>query len=102
MFPMAGWCAGDRGAARTWRPSTRWWSGRWPRRGWASASLSGVAATAGPGLVGGVMVGLAFAKAMALALQLDLPLIAVNHLEGHALSVAPDRGLPLPLPARFW
>ncbi len=46
--------------------------------------LDGVAATAGPGLVGGVMVGLAFAKAVALAR--GLPLIAVNHLEGHALS----------------
>jgi N6-L-threonylcarbamoyladenine synthase len=46
--------------------------------------LDGVAATAGPGLVGGVMVGLSFGKAVALAR--DLPLIAVNHLEGHALS----------------
>lgn len=46
--------------------------------------LSGVAATAGPGLVGGVMVGLSFAKAVALAR--GLPLVAVNHLEGHALS----------------
>ncbi len=46
--------------------------------------LSGVAATAGPGLVGGVMVGLSFGKAAALARY--LPLIAVNHLEGHALS----------------
>ena len=46
--------------------------------------LDGVAATAGPGLVGGVMVGLSFAKAVALAR--DLPLMAVNHLEGHAVS----------------
>lgn len=46
--------------------------------------LDGVAATAGPGLVGGVMVGLSFGKALALAR--DLPLIAVNHLEGHAVS----------------
>ncbi len=46
--------------------------------------LSGVAATAGPGLVGGVMVGLSFGKAVALAR--GLPLIAVNHLEGHAVS----------------
>ncbi|PZN98142.1 MAG: tRNA (adenosine(37)-N6)-threonylcarbamoyltransferase complex transferase subunit TsaD [Alphaproteobacteria bacterium] len=46
--------------------------------------LDGVAATAGPGLVGGVMVGLGFGKAVALAR--DLPLIAVNHLEGHAVS----------------
>lgn len=47
--------------------------------------LSAVAATAGPGLVGGVMVGLTTAKAMALAH--NLPFIPVNHLEGHALSV---------------
>ena len=46
--------------------------------------LTGVAATAGPGLVGGVMVGLSFAKAVALAR--GLPLVAVNHLEGHAVS----------------
>lgn len=48
------------------------------------AELDGVAATAGPGLVGGVMVGLSFGKAVALAR--GLPLIAVNHLEGHAVS----------------
>mgnify|MGYP001545629033 CR=1 FL=1 len=49
------------------------------------AGLDGVAATAGPGLVGGVMVGLSAGKAIALARR--LPLMAVNHLEGHALSV---------------
>ena len=49
------------------------------------SGLDGVAATAGPGLVGGVMVGLSAGKAIALAR--GLPLIAVNHLEGHALSV---------------
>lgn len=48
------------------------------------AELDGIAATAGPGLIGGVMVGLVAAKAIALAH--DKPLIAVNHLEGHALS----------------
>jgi N6-L-threonylcarbamoyladenine synthase len=48
------------------------------------AALDGVAATAGPGLVGGVMVGLSAGKAIALAL--DKPLVAVNHLEGHAVS----------------
>ncbi|MDQ8027178.1 MAG: tRNA (adenosine(37)-N6)-threonylcarbamoyltransferase complex transferase subunit TsaD [Brevundimonas sp.] len=48
------------------------------------AQLDGVAATAGPGLVGGVMVGLSYGKAVALAR--DLPLVAVNHLEGHAVS----------------
>ena len=48
------------------------------------AALDGVAATAGPGLVGGVMVGLSYGKAVSLAR--DLPLVAVNHLEGHAVS----------------
>jgi N6-L-threonylcarbamoyladenine synthase len=48
------------------------------------ADLDGIAATAGPGLIGGVMVGLVTAKALAHAA--GKPLIAVNHLEGHALS----------------
>ncbi len=46
--------------------------------------VDAIAATAGPGLIGGVMVGLVTAKALAMAG--DKPLIAVNHLEGHALS----------------
>ena len=52
--------------------------------GLALADLAAIAATAGPGLIGGVMVGLVTAKALAMAS--DKPLIAVNHLEGHALS----------------
>lgn len=56
--------------------------------------LSGVAATAGPGLVGGVMVGLSFGKAVALAR--GLPLVAVNHLEGHAVSARLGADLPYP------
>ena len=48
------------------------------------ADCDAVAATAGPGLIGGVMVGLVTAKALAMAG--DVPLIAINHLEGHALS----------------
>lgn len=47
-------------------------------------ALDAVAATSGPGLIGGVMVGLSFAKGFALAR--GLPLISINHLEGHALS----------------
>ncbi len=50
--------------------------------GWRE--LSGVAATGGPGLIGGVIVGVMTAKAIA-AVH-DLPFLAVNHLEGHALS----------------
>jgi N6-L-threonylcarbamoyladenine synthase len=56
--------------------------------------LTGVAATAGPGLVGGVMVGLSFGKAVALAR--GLPLIAVNHLEGHAVSARLAAHIPYP------
>jgi len=52
--------------------------------GLSFGQLAGVAATAGPGLIGGVMVGLVTGKAIALAH--DLPLVAVNHLEAHALS----------------
>jgi len=48
------------------------------------ADLSGIAATAGPGLIGGVMVGLMTGKAIALARK--KPFVAVNHLEGHALT----------------
>ncbi len=46
--------------------------------------VDAIAATAGPGLIGGVLVGLVTAKALAMAA--GKPLIAVNHLEGHALS----------------
>jgi N6-L-threonylcarbamoyladenine synthase len=46
--------------------------------------LAGVAATAGPGLIGGVIVGLMTAKAIA-AVH-NIPLLAINHLEGHALT----------------
>ncbi|MBN8841396.1 MAG: tRNA (adenosine(37)-N6)-threonylcarbamoyltransferase complex transferase subunit TsaD [Sphingomonadales bacterium] len=46
--------------------------------------VDAIAATAGPGLIGGVMVGLVTGKALAHAV--GKPLIAVNHLEGHALS----------------
>ena len=48
------------------------------------ADVDVIAATAGPGLIGGVMVGLMAGKGLALAAR--KPLIAVNHLEGHALS----------------
>jgi N6-L-threonylcarbamoyladenine synthase len=49
------------------------------------AELDAIAATAGPGLIGGVMVGLMLAKGIAVAA--NKPLLAVNHLEGHALTV---------------
>jgi N6-L-threonylcarbamoyladenine synthase len=55
------------------------------RAGLSYAELGGVAATTGPGLIGGLIVGASFAKGVALAH--DLPFIAVNHLEAHALTV---------------
>jgi N6-L-threonylcarbamoyladenine synthase len=57
--------------------------------------VDAIAATAGPGLIGGVMVGLVTAKGLALAS--GKPLIALNHLEGHALSpmlAQPDLAFP--------
>ena len=59
------------------------------------ADVDAIAATAGPGLIGGVMVGLVSAKALAMAA--DKPLLAINHLEGHALSPRlADAGLAFP------
>jgi N6-L-threonylcarbamoyladenine synthase len=58
------------------------------------ASLDAVAAAAGPGLIGGVIVGLTTAKAIALVNE--KPLIAVNHLEAHALTVRLTDDTPFP------
>jgi N6-L-threonylcarbamoyladenine synthase len=52
--------------------------------GLALGDLDGIAATGGPGLIGGVMVGVMTAKAIAFAH--GKPFLAINHLEGHALS----------------
>jgi N6-L-threonylcarbamoyladenine synthase len=57
-------------------------------------ALDGVAAAAGPGLIGGVIVGLTTAKAI--ALTHDKPLIAVNHLEAHALTARLTDATPFP------
>jgi N6-L-threonylcarbamoyladenine synthase len=48
--------------------------------------VDGIAVTAGPGLVGSLLVGVSYAKAMAYAL--DKPFVGVNHIEGHIYSVA--------------
>jgi N6-L-threonylcarbamoyladenine synthase len=55
--------------------------------------LDGVAVTAGPGLVGALLVGIAAAKSVALATS--APLIGVNHLEGHILANAVEHGRDL-------
>jgi N6-L-threonylcarbamoyladenine synthase len=60
----------------------------------AFRDLDGIAAAAGPGLIGGVIVGLTTAKAIALAH--DKPLIAVNHLEAHALTARLTDGVDFP------
>jgi N6-L-threonylcarbamoyladenine synthase len=62
------------------------------RLGWEE--IGGVAATAGPGLIGGLIVGVTTAKAIALAR--GLPFIAVNHLEAHALTPGLTHGLCFP------
>src|SRR4051812_22728163 len=59
-----------------------------------ASEIDAVAATAGPGLIGAGMVGLTTAKALALAW--NKPLIAVNHLEGHALTVRLTDGVEFP------
>ncbi|MCI0405270.1 MAG: tRNA (adenosine(37)-N6)-threonylcarbamoyltransferase complex transferase subunit TsaD [candidate division Zixibacteria bacterium] len=60
------------------------------------SAIDGIAVTSGPGLVGSLAVGVAFAKS--LALSTGKPLIGVNHLEGHLFSVFIERP-ELPLPA---
>ena len=56
--------------------------------------IDGIAAAAGPGLIGGVIVGLTTAKAMALVMR--KPLIAINHLEAHALTARLTDATPFP------
>ena len=60
--------------------------------GWKD--VDAIAATAGPGLIGGVIVGLTASKGMALAA--GKPLIAINHLEGHALTPRLVENIPFP------
>jgi N6-L-threonylcarbamoyladenine synthase len=60
--------------------------------GWGD--LSAIAATSGPGLIGGLMVGVVAAKAICAARA--LPFIAVNHLEAHALTARLTHGIAFP------
>jgi len=66
--------------------------------GMTTSDLDGVAYTAGPGLVGALLVGAGVARSMAWAL--DVPAIGVHHMEGHLLAPLleddPDRGRPEP------
>jgi len=58
------------------------------------AGIDGVAATAGPGLTGSLLVGLEFAKGLAMAR--GIPFAAVNHVEAHLLSPALEHDVPAP------
>ena len=62
--------------------------------GIAWTDLDRVAATAGPGLIGGVMAGLTMAKGLAMAL--GVPLVPVNHLAGHAVSPLLEHAVAYP------
>lgn len=62
--------------------------------GLALRDLSGIAVTAGPGLIGGVMAGVAMAKGIAAGT--GLPLVGVNHLAGHALTPRLTDGVDFP------
>ena len=62
--------------------------------GTAISSIDAVAATAGPGLIGGLLVGLTTAKAISLVRA--LPLLAINHLEAHALTPGLTDGVAPP------
>ena len=56
--------------------------------------LSAIAVTQGPGLVGPLLVGITYAKSLSLAKK--IPLIAVNHIEGHIYAVASQNDVELP------
>ena len=85
-----------------------------PRRGHGASGEAGVAAdridaiafTRGPGLVGSLLVGVSFTKGLSIAR--NIPMVEVNHLQGHILSHfidLRDRTLPHPdpsVPVRFW
>ena len=57
--------------------------------------LSAIAYTNGPGLLGSLLVGSSFAKSFAIGM--NIPLIAVNHMQGHILSHFIDEGKPIPV-----
>ncbi len=67
------------------------------RAGYSYQALSAIAVTEGPGLAGSLLVGITYAKALCSVTR--LPLIAVNHLEGHIYAVLLEAGQDLELPA---
>jgi N6-L-threonylcarbamoyladenine synthase len=63
------------------------------RAGIGLKEINGISVTIGPGLVGSLLVGLYFAKA--LSYTNNIPMIAVNHLEGHILSILLEENIPV-------
>ncbi|MBI5586023.1 MAG: tRNA (adenosine(37)-N6)-threonylcarbamoyltransferase complex transferase subunit TsaD [Deltaproteobacteria bacterium] len=64
------------------------------RAGIGFKDLDGLAVTRGPGLVGALLIGLSFAKAVSAACR--IPLVGVNHLEGHICSIFLEQDVPFP------
>ena len=73
---------------------TAWWAEALARSGLGLDQMDAIAATGGPGLIGGVMVGVMTAKAIASVT--GKPFVAVNHLEGHALTARLTDDLAFP------
>lgn len=69
------------------------------RAGVALAAIEGIAVTVGPGLIGSLLVGVSLAKGI--AMRRRLPLVAVNHLEGHLVAANCGRGPGNPVPFPF-
>ncbi|MGI6313608.1 MAG: tRNA (adenosine(37)-N6)-threonylcarbamoyltransferase complex transferase subunit TsaD [Candidatus Cryptobacteroides sp.] len=68
------------------------------RAGVKKEELSAIAFTRGPGLLGSLLVGTSFAKSLALAL--DVPIVMVNHLQGHILAgFLKEQGVPVVQPS---
>jgi N6-L-threonylcarbamoyladenine synthase len=62
--------------------------------GLALKDMEGIAVTQGPGLVGALLVGLSFAKSLCAVMR--VPLIGVNHIEGHICSIFLEKEVPFP------
>ena len=86
--------------ANTSVPSSRWFAKPWQAANSRLEDLAAIAATSGPGLAGCLLVGLTYAKSLSYAR--GIPLIGVNHIEGHIHAVimeAKSDGAPVELPA---
>ena len=99
MRGLGGWCRRSP-PAPIWCTCRHWSAGVMEEAGVGFSGLGGVAASGGPGLIGGLIVGSQFAKGIAIAH--GLPFVAVNHLEAHALTARLPglvEGGAVPLPA---